>query len=88
VPTIGICFAENQRMNLEGWQDKRFIEYIGWYGSNNLWNKLQNSLAVLTVYEERVKSSHTGRNCVDGKGIENIIQEIKGVFSEGIGFRK
>lgn len=75
LPTIGICFAENQKLNLEGWQEKGFIEYIGWYNDKNLFKKIKESLKKID-YEKRLKMSESGRRYVDGKGAKRIIENI------------
>lgn len=76
VPTIGICFAENQRLNLESWQKKGFIEYIGWYKDRNLLEKIVGVINKLIPYRERIRRSKVGRNCVDGKGVERILSNF------------
>jgi len=76
VPTVGICFADNQRMNLEGWQDEGFIEYVGWYNENNLLKKVGDAVNKLKFYEERIRCSQVGRNCVDGRGALKVTMTV------------
>lgn len=76
VPTIGICFAENQRFNLEGWQEKGFIEYIGWNTGQDLFPRLTDAVTKMMPYEERCKRSVIGRQYVDGKGANRIIKTL------------
>lgn len=76
VPTIRICFAENQKLNLKGWQEKGFIEDVGWYNKNNLLEKLTGAVEKLISYKERVRRSLIGKNCVDGKGVKRIVNLI------------
>jgi UDP-2,4-diacetamido-2,4,6-trideoxy-beta-L-altropyranose hydrolase len=81
VPTIGICFADNQKMNLEGWQNQGFIDYIGWHNDGNLLGKIKDSMERLKPYDKRVRRSQISRDCVDGKGVGRIInclREING----------
>ena len=76
VPTIGICLAKNQRLNLVGWQEKGFIEYVGWYNNSNLLNKIEGSINKFLTYGKRIKRSKIGRNSVDGKGALRLVEMI------------
>lgn len=76
VPTIGICFAENQRLNLKSWQKKGFIEYVGWYNDRDLLKKIVGVINKLIPYRERIRRSKVGRNCIDGKGVERILSNF------------
>jgi len=76
VPTLGVCFAKNQINNLNGWQEKGFIEYIGWHNDAKLPGKLKKALENLTSYEERIRRSKIGRVVVDGKGAERILKKL------------
>ncbi|MDD5005727.1 MAG: UDP-2,4-diacetamido-2,4,6-trideoxy-beta-L-altropyranose hydrolase [Candidatus Omnitrophica bacterium] len=76
IPTIGICFAENQRLNLEEWQKRGFIEYVGWYKNKGLLNRIENSINKFMPYKKRARFSRIGRNLVDGKGVGRIINKL------------
>jgi UDP-2,4-diacetamido-2,4,6-trideoxy-beta-L-altropyranose hydrolase len=76
VPTIGICFAENQKMNLEGWQNQGFIDYIGWHNDGNLLRKVKDSMERLKPYDERIRRSRAGRDYINGKGVFRIINRF------------
>jgi len=76
VPTIGICFAENQRLNLKSWQDKGFIKYAGWHSSKNLLRNIERSIIKFIPYEERAQCSKKGKCYLDGKGAERIVNKI------------
>jgi spore coat polysaccharide biosynthesis predicted glycosyltransferase SpsG len=76
VPTIGICFAENQRFNLEGWQEKGFIEYIGQYNDENLFSNLFKSINKLGSYKERAKRHKIVNGLIDGRGVKRIIKKV------------
>jgi len=65
VPAIGICFAENQRKNLEAWDKEGFLEYIGWYNDDSLSEKLEKALNKLLPYGERAKRSIIGNRLCD-----------------------
>lgn len=76
LPAIGICFAENQRLNLEGWSKEEFIEYIGWFSERNLLDKLNASISKLISKEARLNKSKAGRSLVDGQGVRRLIKCI------------
>jgi len=75
VPTIGICVAENQSQNIEGWRKSGFLKYVGWYSDENLSEKIVKAVNEFMSYAERVERSEMGRNYVDGKGTKRIIRE-------------
>jgi spore coat polysaccharide biosynthesis predicted glycosyltransferase SpsG len=76
VPTIGICFSENQILNLVNWQSRGFIKNIGWYNAKNLLPNLLKSIDELQPYKERVRRSKIGRNFVDGNGVRRILRAV------------
>ena len=84
VPAIGICFAENQRLNLEGWQEKGFIEYIGWYNNPEVLDRLIKGIKKLLFLRERIRRSKIGRDFVDGQGAKRIVNCIfnRPIFQE------
>ncbi len=81
VPTIGICFYENQKWNLKGWKENGFIEYIGWADDANMLDKLEEALNKIISYEVRTKRSSRGKKYVDGKGAERIIINLEKIKS-------
>ena len=76
VPTLGICFADNQRLNLEGWQKEGFIEYIGRHNDKNSLKEIISALSRLLPYKERVKRSEIGRSYIDGRGATRVVDKI------------
>lgn len=75
LPTIGICFAENQLGNLEGWSNIGFLEFVGWYNDKNLFEKIEEALKKLD-YEKRIKMSQIGQGLVDGQGARRVVKNI------------
>jgi len=75
VPTIGICFADNQLLNLRGWQERGFIKYVGWFNDKNLYHIIKSSLLEMD-YKSRLKMSQVGQRVVDGQGARRVIREI------------
>jgi len=76
MPTIGVCFAENQRLNLEGWHELGFIEYAGRSHDKDLISNISKSIDAISRYEERLKRSKIGRTLVDSKGVSRIIKAV------------
>ncbi|MBN1384685.1 MAG: UDP-2,4-diacetamido-2,4,6-trideoxy-beta-L-altropyranose hydrolase [Elusimicrobia bacterium] len=76
VPTIGICFADNQEFNLQIWQRKKFIDYVGWYKNKSLLKKITSAVDRFMSHEERIKRSVIGRKYVDGKGAKRIVSGL------------
>lgn len=76
VPTIGICFAENQEENLEFLEKSGFLRFTGWYNDQKLLDKLEKMIGFFLPYEKRKSSSEAGKNLVDGKGSKRIIRKI------------
>lgn len=64
LPTIGICVVENQRLNLEAWEGKGFVEYIGWYKNSDIFNRLERRIEKLLPYKERLRRSKIGRDLI------------------------
>jgi UDP-2,4-diacetamido-2,4,6-trideoxy-beta-L-altropyranose hydrolase len=88
VPTIGICFAENQRLNLESWRDKGVIEYSGWYDDEDLLEKIAGAIGKFISYGERVKRSKIGRNYIDGQGAKRVVSVLTEKLGSGTGLEK
>jgi spore coat polysaccharide biosynthesis predicted glycosyltransferase SpsG len=76
VPTIGICFADNQIFNLQGWQEKGFIEYVGGHANRDLLARLSAAITKFLPYDERCRRSVIGRRWVDGKGANRVIKAL------------
>jgi spore coat polysaccharide biosynthesis predicted glycosyltransferase SpsG len=76
VPTIGICFAENQLNNLKFGEKEGYLKFIGWYDDKNLLIKIVNGVKSLN-YDKLVHMSRSGRKSVDGKGVLRILKYIK-----------
>jgi spore coat polysaccharide biosynthesis predicted glycosyltransferase SpsG len=76
VPTIGICDAQNQLQNIEGFRELIFLEYIGWHNDEYLEQKLEGSLNYLMNKHVRTYRSKIGRKIVDGQGAKRILYRI------------
>ncbi|MFH0771195.1 MAG: hypothetical protein V1933_01070 [Candidatus Omnitrophota bacterium] len=74
LPAIGICFAENQRLNLKSFADMGLIEYAGWFNESGIFDKLGGAIKKLSSREKRVKRSKAVRLSVDGLGVKRIAE--------------
>ncbi len=75
VPTIAICFADNQIFNLKGWQRHEFLEFIGQFNEPDLFKKIEEILQRLN-YKRRKEMSRVGQALVDGQGARRIVREV------------
>lgn len=76
VPAAGVCFAANQRLNLEGWQKVGFMEYAGWWEDQALPDKISACIERLQDRPARQRRSTIGRKFVDGEGSSRICNAL------------
>jgi UDP-2,4-diacetamido-2,4,6-trideoxy-beta-L-altropyranose hydrolase len=76
LPAIGICMIENQRLNLEGWRDSGWLEYIGWYNDKKIFLNLAKSIQAALPYDQRLKRYETAASTIDGQGARRIARII------------
>ena len=76
IPTIGICVAENQLQNIEGWRKSGFLEYVGKHSDENLQERIPEAINKLMPYKERYMRGERGRMCVDGSGSAKVVGRI------------
>lgn len=74
-PAIGICFADNQLVNLKKWDEKGFIKFAGWHNDKSLIKNIKEHIKVLSSDTGRSMGS-VGTKHVDGKGALRIVEEI------------
>ncbi|MFC1621642.1 PseG/SpsG family protein [Candidatus Omnitrophota bacterium] len=79
-PTIGICMAENQLRNLEGWARRGFLEYCGWYNDRNLLRRIKEAIKRLMKEKVRKAMRHAGLALMDGKGTQRTVDRIIGTL--------
>lgn len=75
VPTIGVCFAGNQLLNLQGWQKRGFLRYVGWRNEKKIFPKIAATLVALD-YKSRLAMSSMGQSSIDGQGAKRIAEDI------------
>lgn len=76
VPTIGICFADNQLINIRRWTETGFLEFAGWYYKESLFKKIEKALIKVSNYKKRIEINRIGRKFVDGQGAKRVAREI------------
>jgi spore coat polysaccharide biosynthesis predicted glycosyltransferase SpsG len=83
VPTIGICFAENQLNNLKYGEKEGYLIFAGWFDEKDLLlKKIENIIKSLN-FDMRFKMIEKSQKLISGSGQKNIIMEIeKLVFSQ------
>jgi len=72
VPTIGICIAQNQLQNVNGWSKSGLLEYIGWYNNKDIQSNLIAALEKMKSYNKRISCSRKTRELIDGKGSRRV----------------
>jgi spore coat polysaccharide biosynthesis predicted glycosyltransferase SpsG len=75
VPTIGICFAENQMLNLKNWMKIGFMNFVGWNNEENVFERIKNIIHKMD-YNKRFKMSQVGRKFVNGQGAIRVVEKI------------
>jgi spore coat polysaccharide biosynthesis predicted glycosyltransferase SpsG len=76
VPTIGICFAENQTGNLKYGDLTGYLKFIGDCNDNDLFSKIKDAFKEIMPFEQRDKMSRLGRGNVDGKGAGRTMETV------------
>jgi len=76
VPTIGICVADNQLQNIEGWEEAGFLKYVCWYNSEGMQERLVSSLKELACTDVRARMSQVVRTLMDCKGPSRIVSAL------------
>ncbi|MFH1777829.1 MAG: hypothetical protein ABH952_09780 [Candidatus Omnitrophota bacterium] len=79
LPTIGICFADNQLLNLEWMQRAGYLEYVGWYSDPAANEIIAEAISRLSCYNLRQQFSNSGKKIVDGRGAMRIAEAILSV---------
>lgn len=75
VPTIGICFSENQIYNLKYGEKFGYLKFAGWYNDKSIFEKVMTIIEKMD-YKKLKRMSEIGPSLIDGKGAERIVKEI------------
>lgn len=75
VPAIGICFAENQLVNLRKWAQTGFVEFVGKYNDDGIVQKIGKTLSMCD-FQKRKRMSMIGRQYIDDNGARRIVEKI------------
>jgi spore coat polysaccharide biosynthesis predicted glycosyltransferase SpsG len=78
LPTLVICFANNQKNNIEGLKERRVIDYIGSYRDKNLFSNLKKSIDNLFLCQKRMKKAKLLKKAIDGNGVKRIVKILFG----------
>lgn len=70
-PQIGVGFAENQRLNIQGWTALRAMKFAGWKDDKKLFGRIAGLLAGLTR-TERAAMGARAREASDGLGAGRV----------------
>lgn len=83
VPTTAMCLYENQKHNMETWQELGFLEHVDLHGPGYFLQNIDTSIRRLLPHAERIKRSQIGRRIVDGRGAGRIVDTlIKTLFQK------
>lgn len=72
LPSIGICMARNQVMNLESLEESGFLLCAGWFNEDSIFDNIKEHLQLLSSAGERKERSKTGKKLIDGQGAKRI----------------
>jgi len=75
LPTVGICFAKNQKLHIRGWQRQGFLKYAGFSDDPAILKNLEDSLCQLT-FNNRRNMGKAGQMLADGAGALRVAREI------------
>jgi spore coat polysaccharide biosynthesis predicted glycosyltransferase SpsG len=78
VPTVGIGVADNQKVNLQGWEEEGFVSFAGWYDDPDVIAKTALAIEETVPYDVRLKRSEAGRRIMDGKSMERLYRAVVG----------
>ena len=78
VPTLAMAVAENQLNNIKGWQESGFLEFIGWWRDDKVFQKFSEKLGSLESKEERLKRGRIGKSNIDGQGARRVVAALLG----------
>jgi len=76
VPVVGISVSQNQRYNAQCWSRTGFLEYVGHYDEDNVWERFNSHIEKVQSFQERIKRSRIGRQYVDGQGALNVARKL------------
>jgi len=76
-PAIAVTVADNQRSNVEHWEETGFIENAGCWDDDRLADNLENKFRRLLDFEKRLGSSKVGENVVSGNGARKIADIVE-----------
>lgn len=79
-PAIIVGVAKNQLAVIKAFQRSGYIEYAGWWKSEQIFKNILNCIQNLKTFEERMKRSVKGVSLIDNQGAERIVKFIKNII--------
>ena len=84
IPTIGICYANNQLLNLKYGEKAGYLKFAGWFENKHLLYNIKRLFKSFD-YVERSRMNIIGKKLVDGQGglriVNKLIKEYEYTFS-------
>jgi spore coat polysaccharide biosynthesis predicted glycosyltransferase SpsG len=71
LPAVGICFAKNQRPNIQGWKQHGFLNYAGLFNDPEVFKNIEKALRRLS-FQQRRKMKKIGQRLMDGRGADRV----------------
>lgn len=83
VPAVTIQVAENQSLNINGWEAAGFIKNVGWWNQSNIFNQIVSSIQFFQDYENRILAARKASEILDTLGVERVAEEALQAISLG-----
>lgn len=81
LPAVTIAVAENQRRNIEAWENHEFIQPAGFWNGKSLVENLALKFRLFLDRAKRKRSREAGRRIVTGEGARKIAQNLAEILS-------
>jgi len=85
VPFIGIGIIENQIQNINALQDKKILNYAGFWSDAYLFDNLSHQITRMEDYERRKYISEREQEILNHQGVKEIYHEIKKLWIKKFG---
>jgi spore coat polysaccharide biosynthesis predicted glycosyltransferase SpsG len=76
IPTVGICIGNDQVPNMKYYNDIGFLKNQHYWHDEFLLKEIQAELFEMHAESVRSAMAETAARCIDGKGVENIVEVI------------
>ncbi|MBN2452656.1 MAG: UDP-2,4-diacetamido-2,4,6-trideoxy-beta-L-altropyranose hydrolase [Candidatus Omnitrophica bacterium] len=82
VPTVGIGVADNQKVNLSGWEAAGFMTFAGWHDDPEIIENVRRCVMGLMPRQERRRCSEIGQRIIDGKSPDRAYSALNKILLE------